>query len=159
MITMRVNDADLRNLYRRLSPIERTIRLRAGMMESQQYLQGQIQQAMAVDSGRGRDSVLPTPITGALPGNLRGTVGSAEVHVLVMERGRTPDSRMPPIGPIQLWMTRHGIPITPESVFLIRRAIGRRGIRGWPRWMFRNAARRGRRVIAGIIVRHLRTTP
>ena len=48
-------------------------------------------------------------------------------YAAVIEGGRRPGARMPPLGPIEAWARRKGIDI---PAFVIARAIARRGIPG-----------------------------
>lgn len=77
--------------------------------------------------------------TGALRRSL-----SAETHPLqarvytrrpaayfpVMEFGRRPGAKMPPPQQLRGWARRHGFPTSPGALFVLARAIARRGIRG-----------------------------
>lgn len=78
-----------------------------------------------VDTGRNQRSIKP----GArfIPGGVHGWIGSDAPGAPEMELGRRPGRRMPPAGAMLGWMRRKGIPESRE--FVIRRAIGRRGIR------------------------------
>lgn len=60
----------------------------------------------------------------------RGEVRATSPQSIFVERGRRAGARMPPGGVLLGWMGRHGIPSSAE--FLVRRAIGRRGIRPRP---------------------------
>jgi hypothetical protein len=60
----------------------------------------------------------------------RGEVRATALQSIFVERGRRAGARMPPGGVLLGWMGRHGIP--PRAEFVIRRAIGRRGIRARP---------------------------
>lgn len=53
-----------------------------------------------------------------------------KVQALTIENGRRPGSKMPPPGALLGWMSRHNIPA--EAEFVVRRAIGRNGLRGQP---------------------------
>jgi len=58
-------------------------------------------------------------------------VGSSRgLKALVVERGRGPGKKMPPASALAPWAARHGIAAEPRMLFVIARAIGRRGIRG-----------------------------
>jgi hypothetical protein len=59
---------------------------------------------------------------------VEGEVYSTAPTVLqnVIEHGRRPGAKMPPAGALLGWMARHGIPA--EREFVVRRAIGERGI-------------------------------
>ena len=60
----------------------------------------------------------------------RGEVRPTAPQSIFIERGRGAGKRMPPGGVLLGWMSRHGIPASAE--FVVRRAIGRRGIRPRP---------------------------
>lgn len=67
------------------------------------------------------------------PAGMRGSVavgdwGTNVPYAEVHELGRRPGAAMPPAGVLLPWMRRHGIPA--EAEFVVRRAIGRRGIPG-----------------------------
>lgn len=123
-------------------------RQRAAMGESLAYLQGEVRAGMPVDLGIGRGSVF-TEIRGSTA-NLRGTVGSAQIHVAVLEKGRRPGATPPPVGPIRSWLSRHGG--NAELAFVVARSIGRRGTKG--HHMFQNAIERGKGRIESIWRRH-----
>lgn len=76
------------------------------------------------------------------PVNLAGEVGSSLIYAPVMEFGRRPGARMPPVEPIRTWLIRKGI-MGPDQAdkmaFVVARAIGRKGIRA--RRMFRDGWR------------------
>lgn len=59
-------------------------------------------------------------------GAIRGAWGTNLPYAQVVEEGRSAGSAMPPSGALLGWMGRHGIPDTME--FVVRRAIGRKGI-------------------------------
>lgn len=61
---------------------------------------------------------------------LRVEAGSPLEYAQVVEDGRRPGGKMPPIDVIAGWAARHNIPV--EAAFPIARAIQRRGIRGRP---------------------------
>lgn len=77
-----------------------------------------------VDTGRLRNSIVSRVEAG---GDVRGIWGTNVAYAIVMEEGRAPGSAMPPQGALLGWMGRHGIDASAE--FVVRRAIGRRGIR------------------------------
>lgn len=59
-------------------------------------------------------------------------------HALYVHEGRRAGARMPPAEPIRRWARLKGIP--EERVFIIRRSIGRKGIKARP--FLRDAMRR-----------------
>lgn len=84
-----------------------------------------------VDTGAYRESIGYT--ISDRRGNLMLEVGPSVDNDLlggVLEFGRRPGARMPPAGVLLPWMARHGIPEDRE--FVVRRAIGRRGLQGQP---------------------------
>lgn len=81
-----------------------------------------VRQKMRRSSGRGQRSV-GVKVTGR-----QFSFGSPLIHVLVMDQGRRPGATMPPKGALLPWMRRKGIPDRDE--YPIRRAIGKRGIKG-----------------------------
>lgn len=70
-------------------------------------------------------SVKPLPVTRGGRAVRAGWEATAP-HAEVIQKGRRPGAAMPPKGVLLPWMGRHGIP--PEAEFVVRRAIGRRGI-------------------------------
>ena len=62
---------------------------------------------------------------------MQGRVYSADMPIKVasVEHGRAP-GRMPPIGPIELWLRRKAGVTDRSAAFLVARAIGRRGTKG-----------------------------
>lgn len=59
---------------------------------------------------------------------LYATVSTALNYAPVMEFGRRPGARMPPPDALAGWARRHGLPAS--ALFVLARAIGRRGIKG-----------------------------
>lgn len=53
-------------------------------------------------------------------------------YIIYIESGRRPNSKFPPVEPIVEWCRRKGLPTDNGTVFLIRRAIARDGIRPRP---------------------------
>lgn len=53
-------------------------------------------------------------------------------YLVYIENGRRKGAKMPPIEPIVRWCRQHGIPSDNSTVFLIRRAISRDGIKARP---------------------------
>lgn len=109
------------------------------------------------DTGELLNSFAPTPvqITGT---QVEGVVGTQLPYALVMEEGRTPGKRPPPVGPIRLWAQRkfggairavRGLAtargfsdlgrrtVAEGLAFVIARSIGRKGIQA--RHFVRNA--------------------
>lgn len=53
-------------------------------------------------------------------------------YVQYIESGRRSNRKFPPVQPIIQWCKKHGIPTDNSTIFLIRRAIARDGIRPRP---------------------------
>ena len=58
---------------------------------------------------------------------LWGRVGTPMIYGAVLNYGRRPGAKMPPKDALLIYMRRHGIP--EELEFVVRRAIGRHGIK------------------------------
>lgn len=67
---------------------------------------------------------------------LYATVATHLVYASVMEFGRRPGARMPPLKALEGWARRHGF--DKDSIFVLARAIARRGIKG--RFFMKKAA-------------------
>ena len=53
-------------------------------------------------------------------------------YLIYIENGRRQGAKMPPVEPIVRWAKEHGIPTDNSTIYLIRRAISRDGIRPRP---------------------------
>lgn len=53
-------------------------------------------------------------------------------YLVYIENGRRKGAKMPPVEPIVRWARKHGIPTDNSTIFLIRRAISRDGIKPRP---------------------------
>ena len=53
-------------------------------------------------------------------------------YIQYIESGRRKGAKFPPIEPIVRWCKKHGIPTDNSTIFLIRRAISRDGIKPRP---------------------------
>lgn len=147
-------DVDLRQLQQvmaRLSPVVVAMRSKAAMGESLAYLQAEVQKNTPVDTGITRGSIF-TASRGSSLADLRGTVASPLEHTIVLEEGRRPGGRMPPVAIIERWAQR--VIGVSGLGYVIARAIARRGTKA--HHMFRNAADRGRVVVQSIWLRHFR---
>ena len=105
--------------------------LNAAMGSALQLLEGQIASRTPVNTGQLRQSITHQ-ILSPFP-NLVGSAGSPQPYAPVMEEGRRPGAKMPPVDAIKLWVVRKlGIP--PEEAdgvaFVIARSIARKGIEG-----------------------------
>ena len=137
----------------KLDPATLNQRTRAALQESISYIEALVVNAIPVNTGNTRQGVF-TDVRGQTLASLRGIVASPHKHALVLERGRTPGKRMPPEGPIALWALRKLGVNDAGVVFLIRRAIGRRGLPALK--MFENAALKAPPIVEAIFAKHLR---
>lgn len=53
-------------------------------------------------------------------------------YITYIENGRRKGAKMPPVEPIVRWARKHGIPTGNSTIYLIRRAISRDGIKPRP---------------------------
>ncbi|MGD9889692.1 MAG: hypothetical protein AB7R89_25785 [Dehalococcoidia bacterium] len=79
---------------------------------------------------------------------LSAEVSTSLAYAQAMEEGRRPGARMPPPAALAGWARRHGYG---GSLFVLARAIGRRGIKG--RFYMRKGADATRRALPGIVRR------
>lgn len=93
--------------------------------------------------GVGGDAGLAGSIFGEVTGTgmpVKGIVGSPMEYAVVVEKGRRPGKRMPPVGPIALWAQRK-LGVSAEEAqsvgFAIARTIAIKGFEG--AYMFKNA--------------------
>jgi hypothetical protein len=77
---------------------------------------------------------------------LEASVVATAPHARVMEEGRRPGAQMPPPEALAGWASRHGFS---GSLFVLARAIGRRGIPG--RWYMKKAAAAMRAALPGAV--------
>jgi|SRR5215831_1090407 len=111
---------------RSLDPRLFDAKARRAMRESMKLLQKIARDKTPIDTGRaGR--TLTTRIIGQAV-NLTGVLASPEQYFYNLEYGRSVGATMPPEAPLAAWANRHGIEGR-GAVYLIRRAISRRGIK------------------------------
>lgn len=119
--------------------IEGLERLAAGVASGPATLEREVRGALEAGSllVEGAARTLAPKDTGRLAGSithqisgLSSRIGPSVAYGMVVEKGRRPGKPMPPAGAIAGWMARKGIPA--EASFLIRRAIGRKGIKARP---------------------------
>ena len=158
MTSIQVNSSDLAQAKRLLDPARFSRLLRSGMEEALAYMKGLVQGKTPVDTGLLRGSIF-TEIRGTML-DFHGVVApgpAVKEYASVMELGRRPGARMPPVDAIVRWVIRKQIASggSARSVaFLIARSIGRKGIRG--RHMFEEAAREGAATAVRIIENRFR---
>lgn len=110
--------------------------LEIAMTRSLAVLQRDAMEATPVATGTLRRSYALRPAPTAWSGALVNTATYAKV----VEEGRRPGAPMPPQGALVAWMRSKGI--DPSLEFVVRRAIGRRGIPA--RHMMKNALAQNR---------------
>lgn len=147
-----VDTKQIARLAKRLSPREISRRGHAAMQESVAYLQGAVQRATPVDTGVTRGTIF-TEVRGRELAGMRGIVASPLVHTIVLEFGRRPGQRMPPLGPIRVWLHHQGK--DERLAFVVARSIGRKGTKA--HHMFSAAAERGASMVTAIWQRHFRS--
>ena len=112
-------------------PLQLCLEMTVAMRAALQFLEGQVASRTPVNTGQLRASITHE-IINPWP-NLIGQVGSPKEYAIVMEFGRRPGARMPPVDAIQYWVVRKlGIPTEEaESVaWAIAKHIARHGIEG-----------------------------
>ena len=118
------------------------------MSESLEYLKTLVVTGTPVDTGKLRGSIFQE--MRGTEANLNGVVASPMQYGTVVEFGRRPGMKMPPVAIIERWAQLHGMA---GLGWPIARAIARRGIPG--KHMFENAARKGKSTVEAIVRRHL----
>ena len=102
--------------------------VRTAMTAGSILVEGTARSLAPKDTGRTAGSI-NYAITGS-GANLQSKIGPSVAWGIVIEQGRRPGAKPPPVKALQPWARRHGIP--DGRVFLIARAIGRRGIKARP---------------------------
>lgn len=123
------------------------------MQESLTFVQTEVQKGTPVYLNTLRGGTF-TELRGAALDDLRGRVAppaAARDYAAVVEFGRKPGGKMPPVSVIERWVSRK---LPGASAFVVARAIARQGTR--PRHMFTNAAEKARRTVPTIWARHFR---
>ncbi len=102
--------------------------LRKGLTTSALLLQAEAQRLVPVDTGNLRRTITHRVDSDAVP--LFAIVGTNAPYAQAVHDGRRKGAAPPPVRALMGWAGRHGIPA--GRVFLIARAIGRKGIKGRP---------------------------
>lgn len=123
--------------------IEGLERLQAGAAAAPATLASEVRTAMTAGSLliEGTARSLAPKDTGRLAGsithqisgggaNLQSKIGPSVGYGLVVEKGRGAGKPMPPEGAIAGWAARKGIPAS--ALYVLRRSIGRKGIKARP---------------------------
>ena len=101
---------------------------RAAMTAGCLLVEGTARDLAPRDTGRLSGSI--THSIGGGGADLTGRIGPAVAYGIVIERGRRPGAKPPPVGALRPWALRRGIP--EGALFVIARAIGRRGLKARP---------------------------
>lgn len=169
MISVTIDLSRVKAALGKFSPQQLSRRARGAMQESLAYLHHQVVTAMPVDTGAARQSVF-TETRGTSLEGMRGTVASPLAYTVVLEKGRRPGQKMPPVMSIMLWVHRKKL-VGSYSIkthrrlgsrsrqaredyqvaWLIARALGRRGLPAHK--MFENAATKGKAAVQSIWLR------
>lgn len=121
--------------------------LRKGLTTSALLVQGEAQRLVPVDTGNLRRTITHTVDGAAIP--TFALVGTNAPYALVVHEGRGAGKAPPPVQALLGWARRHGIPS--NRVYLVARAIGRKGIKGRP--FLKNAMARVRGQVDGALSR------
>jgi len=167
-------EADMRpvqELLGQVSPDELNRRSHAAMLEATNYLRNKVVEETPVDQGIGRGSVV-AEVNGTGV-NITGRVVTIQTHMIVLEEGRRPGQKPPPVAAIAGWVHRKHLAgvysvktrrrlkgkATQDkqdlaAAFVIARSIGKKGTK--PHHMFSEAARKGKGHVDAIFRRHFR---
>jgi hypothetical protein len=102
--------------------------VRGAMTAGSLLIEGAARGLAPKDTGR-----LAGSITHAISGggaNLQSKIGPSVAYGLYVEKGRGAGKPMPPAGAMAAWMARKGIPAS--ASYVLRRSIGRKGIKARP---------------------------
>lgn len=150
-VRIELDQVALARAMQRLAPEEVHGRANAAMSESLALLQNVIQSKTPVNTGWTRGRIF-TQQRGSPVEGWRGTVASPDEHMLVLEYGRKPGGRMPPVAAIERWaqlkLGKSGLG------WAIARAIARRGTK--PLKIFRSAVEQYNDRINMIWLRHFK---
>lgn len=102
--------------------------LRKGLTTSALLVEAEAKRLVPVDTGNLRRTITHRVDSAAVP--LFATIGTNAPYAQVVHDGRGRGKPTPPVRALAGWASRHGIPA--NRVFLIARAIGRKGIKGRP---------------------------
>lgn len=113
--------------------------LRKGLTTSALLVQGEAQRLVPVDTGNLRRTITHRVDGAALP--TFAMVGTNAQYAVTIHDGRRAGKAPPPVQALLGWARRHGIPS--DRVYLVARAIGRKGFKGRPFLTNALAAMRG----------------
>lgn len=102
--------------------------LRKGLTKSALLVEGQAKRLVPVDTGNLRRTITHKVDRAPIP--LFAEVGTNALYARVVHDGRRAGLAPPPISALAGWASRHKIPKT--ALYVVARAIDRRGIKGRP---------------------------
>jgi hypothetical protein len=126
-ITVRLEGAKELQAGLRAVPATLASETRVAMEASLLLVEGTARTLAPKDTGRLGGSIIHTIAGGGA--NLTGRVGPSVQYGLVVEKGRGAEKPMPPPQSLAGWARRHG---SSGSLFILARAIGRKGIKARP---------------------------
>ncbi len=145
-VNVEVTLRGLNQYTKRLDPAVLNQRARESLQDCLNELKRLVVRDIPYASGQTRETIY-TEINGTTLQDLNGIVASPESHFRILEYGRKPGAKMPPDEPIWDWMGEKGIEAEDgddkAALFLIKRAIGRRGLPALH--IMRNALAEGRK--------------
>ena len=109
-------------------PATLAIEVRGAMKAGSLLIEGAARGLAPKDTGRLAGSIGHN-ISGS-GANLQSKIGPSVGYGLVVEKGRGANKPMPPAGAMAGWMARKGIPAS--ASYVLRRSIGRKGIKARP---------------------------
>lgn len=139
-------------LRTRFGPPEVSRRLRAALQDMVAMLQGEVVKRTPVGATGLLRGGITTDVRGTGFHDMRGTVsatGAAAKYAAVVEHGRSPGA-FPPRAPLELWAQR--VLGDASLWYVVARKIARSGTKG--QFMFRDALRKNRSKLPGILARH-----
>lgn len=151
-LTVSIDQGTLRALHARLSPAKLEGAMRSGMEDALAWFKRAVQEGEPIDRGFLRAGTT-TDIHGVginISGRVFPSPATAQ-YASVVEWGRRPGRKAPPILVIAEWAKRKGIT---APAFVIARSIGRKGIPG--KHMFEKAFNSGRTKVKRIFEDHFR---
>lgn len=102
--------------------------IRTAFSASALLVEGEAKKLVPTDTSNLRRTITHKVDTAPIP--LFAEVGTNAAYGKVVHDGRGAGKPAPPVSALKGWASRHGIPAS--AVFLVARAIGRRGIKGRP---------------------------
>lgn len=102
--------------------------IRKGLTVSALLVEGEAKKLVPVDTGNLRRTITHKVDGSPIPAF--ATIGTDASYARAVHDGRRAGAKMPPLSALKGWAGRHGVP--GNRVFLVARAISRKGIRARP---------------------------